>query len=86
MSDEKNVTVPLEDWVRKIIAETVATHAGFCPVRVIVEGEPSDRSKGLSIRVDRLERTLVLSAWLIAPVYLAGVGLIIEHIFKIITQ
>jgi hypothetical protein len=85
MADNANkmMQVPLEDWVRTIIQETVSAHSGNCPVKTIVEGSEQDKSNSLIVRVDRIERALCLATWLITPVYISGIGFmvvaIIEH-------
>ena len=75
--------VPLEDWVKQIIRETVVEHGSQCPVKAIVEGS-DDKSKSLVVRVDRIERTLILAAWLITPVYVTGAGMIITKLIALI--
>ena len=77
-----SMQVPLEDWVKQIIRETVHTHRVECAIREIVEGKTDNKDKSLIVRVDRIERTLVLAAWLIGPVYVAGIGFMVTGIIK----
>lgn len=76
--------VPLEDWVKQIIRETVVEHSSHCPVKTIVEGADDNKDKSLVVRVDRIERTLRLAAWLITPVYVAGAGMMIQKIITLL--
>jgi len=86
MSKEKETTmqVPLEDWVKQIIRETVAQHSSHCPIKTIVEGTENDKAKSLIVRVDRIEQVLRLAAWLITPVYIAGAGFIVKEIMSLL--
>lgn len=86
MSEKKDSTmqVPLEDWVRQIIKETVAEHSSHCPVKTVVEGAENDKAKSLIVRVDRIEQVLRLAAWLITPVYVAGIGFIVKEIMSLL--
>lgn len=81
-SEVKTMNVPLEEWVRQIISETVRTHSGGCPIKTIVEGDEKDKSNSLVVRVDRIERAMLLAVWVITPVYLAGAGFIITAIIQ----
>ena len=86
MSDKKETTmeIPLEGWVRQIIKETVTEHGKMCPVKTIVEGADNDKAKSLIVRVDRIEQVLRLAAWLITPVYIAGIGFIVKEIMSLL--
>jgi hypothetical protein len=79
---KKMMQIPLEDWVRQIITETVQQHSSHCPVRTIVEGDKSNKSNSLVVRVDRIERALSLACWLITPVYIAGIGFMVTAIIR----
>lgn len=84
MAEKNKMEVPLEDWVKQIIRETVTEHGKICPVRTIVEGCDNDKAKSLVVRVDRIEQVLKFAAWLITPVYVAGAGYIVKEIMTFV--
>ena len=85
------IEVPLEEWVRQIadraadrvVNQAIEIHTQACPLKrmgLVGNGKPP-----IDIRLDRIERVIVLACFILSPMYVMGLGLIVKGIVGYLT-